>query len=858
MPRRSIALAAGLLLSLMISKAIAEEILLTIPRPLGGAQLEFFGRAVANVGDQNGDGFDDFLVGMPAAYLNNTNDVGHAFLYYGGSVLDDQYELVITGEGLEAKLGYSVTGLGDFNADGFPDFAVGEPGCTGSIGAKVHVFFGGPGLDDQAELIMGGPYACTWFGRTVTGGRDLNGDGYPDLAAAALADDTGTASTGRIYVYFGGPDVDDQADLILDGLPGDLGFGLDVKSVDDVTGDGYPDLLALTNEPGRVMVFAGGPGLDGFHDWAVDIPSGGSNQVAGGDLDADGAADILVGVPFGTPAGEVLVYRGGAGLDAAVDLTLTGRKDGEGFGRMVEAPGDFDGDGVVDLVIGAEGAYPNHLRGYMYLYRGGDLGAPVLDLVMGGPGQYDRFGFAAASLGDIDLDGDDELLVGSTSPYGYVWVVDELFLDCDDDDVSDFDQLAGGELPDCDADGIPDPCQILLWPNEECNRNGHLDACEIATVPELDCDGNGGIDACQILAEPIYDCDGDGEVDLCTIAVHAWMDCDENGVLDVCDIAQSPESDCDGDGQYDGCEIANNPHEDDDDDGVLDVCQFPGELALYADPAHTINNIDMSESGVAGPFELVLHLPAGAPPVSRVELEITASEQLLVTSLQPVPPFAYDADGRLIGLVLYLEPQLPDPEGEILLARVWCFVQSGAAVSQELAITANLSGAGTPGFVDPLWVDDGAEVRLILATRSGWINRGFTDCNGNGLPDDEDILEGRADDWNGNGVPDECELTAAPPREARWRLAIDSHPNPFNPVTTLRLEFPRSGAASVEIIDVAGRTVRTFTLTAPTAGPHQIQWRGTDDRGCAVASGVYIARLVQGRHVVQGKLALLR
>jgi hypothetical protein len=941
MPDR-IRFAMSFLLLLVCSSPVgAAETLLTIPNPLVG--LENFGRAVANVGDQNGDGFDDFLVGSDGFS-------GRAFLYYGGSALDGQYDLLINPDGYNLRLGYSVTSLGDFNGDGHEDFAVGQPGSNGTTWAQVRVFFGGPGLDPDADLLLLGPYDSSGMGWAVSGGRDLDGDGHPDLVASARYDDTGTAQRGRVYVYFGGPGADDQADLVLDGLPGEFEFGTDVELVEDVTADGHDDLVVVAT--GRALVYAGGPALDAVADWSADVPQTLEGRVAGGDVNGDGSTDIVLGLPGAGASGEVRVYHGGSSLDADVDLVLEGRQPGEKFGRMVEMPGDVNGDGVVDLVVGAAGTGNNEDRGLMYVYRGGDPADPQLELVMA-PSEADRqFGRAAASIGDIDGDGVEELVVGGT---GYVWVVDELFFDCDDDDRPDLQQVADGELEDCDQDGVPDLCQVALWIEEDCDQSGLPDACDIAMAPQLDCDQNGEIDACeiaarpsldcddntvldscqlvsspeddcdgdgqidvcaiaadptldcdgegtvdtcqllaypeldcdgdgqidvcaiaadptldcdlegtvdtcQLLAYPELDCDGDGDIDACTIAADPSVDCDRNGQLDVCDIAsiEDWDRDCDVDGQYDRCEIASDPAKDSDTDGTLDACQLPGELALYADAGHTTHNLEVTSAGVVGPFELVLHLPPGSWLVEHVELTLEPGPQAPLLDLELLPPGATDIDGTEAGLVATWPGLAPDPQGDVLLARVWCLVSSPVPQDQELRIVANVSAFHDPDFGLPLWRNGASDFHVVSTTRSGWINRTFNDCNENGQPDDEDITLGRSSDLNGNGIPDECEATASPPSEASWRLALEGHPNPFNPATTLRLTLPDASAARVDIVDLLGRRVRTFRIAASAPGLREILWRGTDESGRPVASGVYIARLVQGSRAVQCKLVLLR
>ncbi len=95
--------------------------------------------------------------------------------------------------------------------------------------------------------------------------------------------------------------------------------------------------------------------------------------------------------------------------------------------------------------------------------------------------------------------------------------------------------------------------------------------------------------------------------------------------------------------------------------------------------------------------------------------------------------------------------------------------------------------------------------------------------------------------------------------EVRWRFALHPNvPNPFNPSTRLGFELAFAGHARLELYDVRGRWVRTLVDAPLTAGPHSVTWDGTDRRGAAVASGLYLARLVCGGEEAVQRLMLVR
>jgi len=89
-------------------------------------------------------------------------------------------------------------------------------------------------------------------------------------------------------------------------------------------------------------------------------------------------------------------------------------------------------------------------------------------------------------------------------------------------------------------------------------------------------------------------------------------------------------------------------------------------------------------------------------------------------------------------------------------------------------------------------------------------------------------------------------------------LAMSSHPNPFNPQTTITYSLPGSGPVRMSIYDVSGRRIRSLVDDPNREGPHVVRWDGRDGRGVAVTSGVYFARLAFGNQVRSHKLVLLK
>lgn len=104
-------------------------------------------------------------------------------------------------------------------------------------------------------------------------------------------------------------------------------------------------------------------------------------------------------------------------------------------------------------------------------------------------------------------------------------------------------------------------------------------------------------------------------------------------------------------------------------------------------------------------------------------------------------------------------------------------------------------------------------------------------------------------------------VSAAPGGDVPARdaiLAVDSYPNPFNPMTTVRFELASQQRARVAIVNVAGEVVRTLAHNTFTAGQHELAWDGRDDSGRSLASGTYLLRLQTDQEVQTRKLALVR
>ncbi len=419
------AVISGLLVGVLAIRAEAQLAARTVLRMNGVLAGDRFGQGLAPAGDLNGDGFDDFLVG--AAYADGVfGDVGRAYVFIGGTHLDSLPDVVSIGRTPSGYAGLTLAGVGDVNGDGYDDWLVGSPnydtGTAPRFTGKVWLEFGGAALDGVSDRTIDTPRPgiLSVYGTSLAGVGDFNGDGFPDFAIGGLL---GFPDSSGTYVYWGGPGLDNYADLQLLTPPG---FNSRAIAAGDVNGDGWPDIVIGTSGPasGRIFVYFGGPGADGVAD--VQIPSTGPfNDLFGyaiscGDFDGDGFADILVGAGGRTTAngfatGEALLYRGGPTLGTAPPLVLDGEHVGDQLGLALAFVGDLDGDGYDDVAIGAPNADgPAGVdAGKVYLCFGGPHPDLIPDLVLNGEAALDLFGSAVAAAGDPDLHGSPALLVGA-------------------------------------------------------------------------------------------------------------------------------------------------------------------------------------------------------------------------------------------------------------------------------------------------------------------------------------------------------------------------------------------------------------------------------------------------------------
>jgi hypothetical protein len=343
---------------------------------------EFIGQigyeAVLNVGDVNGDGFEDLLIYEKLPDYETTYLTVLRF-YYGGPDADliPDHEIVVSYGAMGPNL-YPLECLGDVNNDGYDDL-----GCK-------RWYADGDSLD--LSILLGGSFqvvnvvqdVSNSISSTISGVGDVNNDGFDDyMVGYAYA--TGYPNLPRYrYVYYGGNGINlDNRVLLMESdeinqvYPGGHGIG-------DFNGDGYDDMIITTFPLGTnnlYMFKLGSSTLPTSPEYEISYSEHfdrliriDHNSVVHGDFNGDGYSDVL-GADF-----EAGFWNGIAGLwigsdnpnglyDMHIDPPATSPM--HQFGWCVVS-GDFNGDGYCDVALSAPNSHfesPSY-PGYVYVYAG--------------------------------------------------------------------------------------------------------------------------------------------------------------------------------------------------------------------------------------------------------------------------------------------------------------------------------------------------------------------------------------------------------------------------------------------------------------------------------------------------------
>lgn len=783
-----------------------------------------FGRELAFAGDFNGDGFADALIGVPdynggagglyiasggptglgaaallrsgyssswggsVSTIGDFNGDGRTDIVIGGGVDDDAY--VYFGDlfgGLKQRIlgtqqfATTVASAGDVNGDGLGDFLVTDP--LDQLGAgSVRIYLGGRDINYSVPLLQaqaGAPGSNDELGGALAHAGDVNGDGFGD----SLVGSPGAGGVGRIGLYYGsaflGNPTAPNWTAMGDGPSGR--FGAAVSTAGDVNGDGYADFVATDPERQQVKVFHGsasGPGA--VADWSYIYPQPGEDfgvaVSGGGDINGDGYCDIALGVPgWGAGRGMVRVFYGSpAGVQSSntVDLNPIASKDR--YGTALAIFGDGNGDGFDDLAIGAPGN-----TGRVSIHYGAATGFTGYSTYFFGTQTGSRMGAAVAAAGDANGDGYADIIAGE---------------------------------PDADVNVSNDGLAHLLLGNFP-TVNARISFGTGNTIPNLQF----GQAVCG-LGDPA----GTGRS---FVAVSQW-----DAGLQLTNVRVY---------EYTGL--------------MASRCSFEITNTQAEMPMAGMGDIDGDGSpeigfGLPNAFgddgSIRVHGPvpaqAGLPPSARPRITTTGGDPIALRGLM----HAFD------------EPQLAVnawlPIGRAHLNMEWNWGQVRQAYSHTGVGSWTPSAthiAGTALSVHPA-------VPLTPGTRYRWRVRVLS--TNPYVPFGPWLnMQPNCNTLYSLRVVDTATATEGSRPRLSSRLAA-AIPNPFNPITELEFQLGGRHWVELQIFDLAGRLVRTLARDDLEGGVHRKQWDGTDEAGATVASGVYVAVLRAGADVSSLKLSLVK
>jgi len=368
------------------------------------------------------------------------------------------------------QFGSSVANIGDLESDGVTDLAVGAPydDDNGLDKGAVWILF----MDDNGQVdtkqkiadgvggFNAGLDSSDRFGSAVTYMDDLNGDGVADLAVGTPGDDDGGADRGAVWILFLNADgtvrLRQKISATAGGFSGLLEngdqFGSAVANIGDINGDDINDLavgVALDDDGGTDrgavwILFLNADGTVNDHQKISpsegnlsanldDFDYFGSSVDTMGDLDGNGVNDLAVGArgddDGGTDRGAVwiLFMNSNGTVSAEQKISDTGGKfdgvlsDGDQFGNALANLGDMNGDGVDELGIGAYGSDDGGVnRGAIWILFMRSSGEVISESrISDTAGNFSglltdssQFGSAVAGLGDLDGDGNRDIVTG--------------------------------------------------------------------------------------------------------------------------------------------------------------------------------------------------------------------------------------------------------------------------------------------------------------------------------------------------------------------------------------------------------------------------------------------------------------
>ena len=348
----------------------------------------YLGSIIANCGDQNGDGCDELL-------LSNDNP-SVVYMFNGGEPMDTIPDLTFYEEGgTPADICYGE----NLFSDEYGSLLISYIKSGLEI---ISLYNCDSELDTIPDIVFEAEEDNSCFGFNL-GIGDFNGDGWNDIVTSASTYGSTSQGLGKIYVYFGGPDMDNIADFSFAEMFNNFGSCLGSNlACGDINGDGCDDILAMTSSPRKAWLFYGGAELDSIPDWSYQADSPvylTTYCEIAPHLNGDQYSDMIL-LPSNAP--ESYIFYGGETISNSPDQEIN-----PSVGYFVNV-GDLNDDTLDDLVGRNEAS--SLLRP---LY--GNPNGPIIGDQIYLSNEPETVGFC----GDVNGDGFDDIGVSTWEPFYY-------------------------------------------------------------------------------------------------------------------------------------------------------------------------------------------------------------------------------------------------------------------------------------------------------------------------------------------------------------------------------------------------------------------------------------------------------
>jgi len=787
---------------------------------------EGFGRSVSGT-DLNNDGYSDIIIGAHYTDWDNLGDTvkTSAYVYYGSStgpewengwlyVIPDNYSTYIT-----------VSGLNDVNGDGYGEVIIGTKRFNIFPTSNAEMFYGGYNIsvilpDWQVE-----PESGYSFGYCVSGGGDIDNDGYDDVIIGAPVSNPDVA--GRAYIFFGSPTgLPHNSYMIFEGTGG---YGTAVSIAGDVNNDGFDD--AIISAPylntgglyGKVYLYLGrNGGLWSVPAWTGTSlgPGGnfGASLSCAGDVNADGYSDIVIGnngnqlynshnvgayIFCGSPSGitgNIPAWTASVPSDVIIS----------GFGKSVSTAGDVNGDNFDDVIVGT---FPEEYQntGKAFVYYGQTERAMFASEDWSAEGDS-LFGYSVSDAGDVNKDGFDDIIISSIVSNEFNGVVN-LFKG----------SLYGPSItPDWSASGnVASLFGSSLSSAGDYNGDGYSDF----VVGEYH-----GMNSYLFLGSNNFpDSDPDIELRNAAMSVSSAGDVNGDGFDDV--VTGKTRANA-----YYG--RSNSFH------------IFPKRAIVLIAQEFCSNVVVTTPSGKPMPGINVSYVLKGA---NHDSVSVITDNNGMARYCYSGSNHGYDTIIARSGILADTSIVLRDYPSPVELASFNSSV-SGRDVMLSWTTTSEINNSGfevEKSYVKGQMSNEWSKIGFVqgIGNSEAVKNYEFTE---RGLNTGKYNYRLKQIDFNGNfkyyelseevriGIPNKYDLS-------------QNYPNPFNPVTTINYDLPKDGIVTIKLYDILGREMKILVNEMKTAGYYKIQFNAGN-----LSSGVYFYRMTASDFVAVKKFVVLK